>query len=130
MTAPGPASLRREIGVGILTFAALAAGQPLDQALFPGAGEKVTPVGIAVTLACSLGHAMWISMDRRRRGHNVGAWRYFAILLGPLAVVVYLILEYRGRGVLGALVYAAGLTAAVLLGGAAAYGVFLLQTRA
>lgn len=44
-----------------------------------------------------LGHGIWLSMDRRRRGLEMGGWRYAVIFLGPLAIWLYLILEYRQR---------------------------------
>jgi len=44
-----------------------------------------------------LGHGVWLSMDRRRRGLDVGCWRYGVLFFGPLAIWTYMILEYRAR---------------------------------
>ena len=44
-----------------------------------------------------LGHGIWLSMDRRRRGLEVGRWRYAVIFFGPLAIWAYMALEYRAR---------------------------------
>jgi len=46
------------------------------------------------------GHALWLSMDRRRRGLEVGAWRFGVVFFGFLAVWLYLLLEYRMKGFL------------------------------
>ncbi len=46
-----------------------------------------------------LGHGLWLSMDRRRRGLEMGRWRYAVVFLGPLAIWIYLTLEYRARAV-------------------------------
>ncbi|HVE42529.1 MAG TPA: hypothetical protein VNM14_21800 [Planctomycetota bacterium] len=54
---------------------------------------------IAATLLWWLGHGMWLSMDRRRRGLEMGKWRYAVVFLGPLAIWIYLVLEYRSRAV-------------------------------
>lgn len=125
--AAGGSPLRRERIVAALTLGILAAAAPLDQWMFPDEGEKHTPVTLVAGFASVLGHAMWISMDRRRRGRQVGAWRFFAICLAPLAIPAYLVLEYRWRGLLGAVVYFLLLATALLLGGAGAYGVYRLQ---
>ncbi|HZE99195.1 MAG TPA: hypothetical protein VE981_19480 [Planctomycetota bacterium] len=41
------------------------------------------------------GNATWITLDRKRRGREVGFWRFAALFLGPAALVVYILLEYR-----------------------------------
>jgi len=43
------------------------------------------------------GNALWITMDRRRRGFEVGSWRFATIFLGPAVICVYIILEYKER---------------------------------
>ncbi len=47
----------------------------------------------------AFGNAAWISLDRKRRGKPVGGWRFAAIFLGPIAVCLYIILEYRDRAI-------------------------------
>ena len=54
---------------------------------------------VATNLTWWLGHALWLSMDRRRRGLEGGRWRYWVIFFGPLAIWAYLVLEYRARAV-------------------------------
>lgn len=57
-------------------------------------GER-TPLTFVAGLIILFTQGAWISMDRRRRGREVGYWRFGAILLGPLVIGIYLILEYR-----------------------------------
>ena len=52
---------------------------------------------LMMTLLNSFANAMWINMDRRRRGREIGYWRWAAILFGPAATLLYLILEYKAR---------------------------------
>jgi len=53
---------------------------------------------VAAGLIWWLGHAVWLSMDRSRRGLDSGGpWRYLVIFLGPVAIWLYLIVEYRLR---------------------------------
>ena len=73
--------------IGIDTY-----GVPFDKI-----GEKHTPLGIIGALVALFGQVLWISMDRRRRGLEIGPWRALTIFLGPLAISIYLILEYRIR---------------------------------
>lgn len=39
-------------------------------------------------------------MDRKRRGREVGLWRFGAILLGPLVILLYVIVEYKSKALL------------------------------
>lgn len=88
--------------------------------LFPEATaqDRNTPGTILAGLATAFGQVGWISMDRRRRGHEVGPWRFFALFCGPLAIWTYLALEYRSRAVylipLSFLVYVATFGTGVL----------------
>jgi hypothetical protein len=59
--------------------------------------ERTTLLSILGTLVWWFGHALWLTMDRRRRGLEVGRWRYGVIFFGPFAIWLYLILEYRAR---------------------------------
>lgn len=52
----------------------------------------------------ALGHALWITLDRQRRGREVGLWRFAAIITGPFAVWLYLCSEYGLRGFVWVLV--------------------------
>lgn len=47
----------------------------------------------------AFGNAAWISLDRKRREKPVGGWRFAAIFLGPIAICLYIILEYRDRAI-------------------------------
>ncbi len=58
---------------------------------------KTTLRTIMGTLVGWFGHALWLSMDRRRRGLEIGGWRFGVIFFGPLAIWLYLTLEYRLR---------------------------------
>jgi hypothetical protein len=95
----GGPTLRQEwilIGVvGLLTSACLA----IDAATFPTAAREGTrtPLTWVAVILAGLGHGAWISMDRRRRGLEVGFWRFGAILLGPLVIAMYLAREYGLR---------------------------------
>ena len=59
------------------------------------AAGRITLPGVLGGLSLLLGQSLWITMDRRRRGLEVGWWRYGAIYLGPLAIWAYFLLEYR-----------------------------------
>jgi hypothetical protein len=59
--------------------------------------DKTTLLSIVGALLWWFGHALWLTMDRRRRGLEVGRWRYGVIFFGPLAIWLYLVLEYRVR---------------------------------
>lgn len=109
-------------GWGILALAT-----PLDVLLFPESGERHTPISIFAGLILLLAHLIWISMDRTRRGREVGAWRFLAIFLGPLAVCLYLLLEYRLRGVLYILYYVALIAGGWLTGIALSFGLLRIQ---
>ncbi|MBI2898911.1 MAG: hypothetical protein HYY17_01890 [Planctomycetes bacterium] len=47
-----------------------------------------------------IGQAVWITIDRRRRGREIGGWWFGIIFLGPLVAWIYLALEYRARALL------------------------------
>jgi len=120
-------TLRQEFILVGIASAILCVAVAMESAMGPGATTdgSATPVKIMGALACVVGQAGWITMDRKRRGREVGVWRWLAILFGPLAIVIYLALEYRGRALyliplcLGIYVAAIGLGAAggMLLGG-------------
>ena len=58
---------------------------------------KKTPYDILAMILHSIGCALWISMDRKRRGLEVGKWRTAAVFFGPAVICIYLIVEYKGR---------------------------------
>ncbi len=71
----------------------------IDMVTFPketGRGER-TLLSFVAVLVAAFSHAAWISMDRNRRGLPVGIWRFGAVLLGPVAIGIYLLAEYRLR---------------------------------
>ena len=96
---PWKPTLRQEwilVAVACAVFVLLVAFEPVA---FPKAAteEEHNPISIAGMLLNAFAHVGWISMDRKRRGREVGAWRFLTLFFGPLALWVYLALEYRGR---------------------------------
>jgi len=63
-------------------FASEGRGMPMD-----------IPAGVVAMLA----QAMWITMDRKRLGLEMGWWRFAAILVGPLAIWMHLLMNYGLR---------------------------------
>jgi hypothetical protein len=94
-----PVTVRQEwMVIGVCAAAMIAAealGYWSDPAGFTK--DRTTGFDILGTLIGWFGHALWLTMDRRRRGLEIGAWRYGVIFFGPLAIWLYLILEYRRR---------------------------------
>lgn len=60
------------------------------------ANQKTVYSWIALLLN-ALGHGLWITLDIKRRGREVGWWRFWAIFTGPVTVWFYLALAYRRR---------------------------------
>jgi len=92
-------TLKQEWLLIAVAAAAVATLLTIDAVTFPQAsdrGERTPLTWVAVVLT-AFTHAAWISMDRARRGRTVGAWRFGAILLGPVVLAIYLIAEYRLR---------------------------------
>ena len=81
--------------VGVL----VAACCTIDAFVFPKEFDegKRTPLSWVAVILVALGHGVWITMDRNRRGRNIGYWRFGAIFLGPVTIAIYLMLEYRLR---------------------------------
>lgn len=136
MTEPAPPppapeekpTLRQEFILIAVIGAMFSLSIALEPVLFPElrmTPDRTTPLEIVGAIAVAVGQAVWITMDRKRRDREVGAWRWFALLVGPIALCVYLIVEYRGRALylvplcLGVYVFATalGIAGAVLLGG-------------
>ena len=94
-----PITLRQEWLFLAVVGPILAAFVVADALAFPNEFEKGkhTPLSVIGGIAATVAQGVWITMDRRRRGREVGWWRFGSIFLGPLAVWLYLILEYRGR---------------------------------
>jgi hypothetical protein len=87
--------------------------------------ERHPPLlSLLAALVNAFANAMWITMDRKRRGREVGWRRFAAVFFGPPALAVYILLEYRQR----ALIYRP-LLAGVYLGTWCfpVIGVFLLR---
>jgi len=72
----------------------------------------------------AFGNATRISLDRKRRGRPVGAWRFAAIFLGPVVICLCVILEYRERSIFLLPIVVAVYGATIILRGIA---VVLLQ---
>lgn len=81
----------------IAGFSAAGIAATIASLLLDDPREKLRVFEIAANLIWWLGHAVWLSMDRNRRGLESGGWRYAVIFLGPLAIWLYLIVEYRLR---------------------------------
>jgi hypothetical protein len=64
-----------------------------------GVGQHPPMFSFLGMLFIAFGNAAWISLDRKRRGKAVGGWRFAAIFLGPIAICVYIIVEYRDRAI-------------------------------
>ena len=47
---------------------------------------KRTPWGCAAGIVSALVHGIWITLDARILGRQVGAWRFAAFFLGPLTI--------------------------------------------
>src|SRR3954469_18036618 len=93
------ASLKKEwllIGIAAAVVAALLT---IDMVTFPeeSARGQRTPLTFVAVIVTAFTHGAWITLDRNRRGRTVGIWRFGAILLGPIAIGIYLLAEYRLR---------------------------------
>jgi len=58
---------------------------------------KTTPYAIIAAIINSIGCSLWIAMDRKRRGQEPGALRWAGLFLGPAAVCLQILLDYKGR---------------------------------
>jgi len=88
----------RKQWITIAVFSALGVAATIASVFFDDPREKLKVFDVAARLIWWLGHAVWLSMDRSRRGLETGgAWRYAVIFLGPLAIWFYLLVEYRAR---------------------------------
>ena len=100
MTDPSPGTtvtVQKE-WITIAGFAAAGIAATVASVLFDDPREKFRVFQVAANLIWWLGHAVWLSMDRNRRGLESGSgWRYAVIFLGPIAIWLYLIVEYRAR---------------------------------
>jgi hypothetical protein len=72
---------------------------PLSSSESPDGGNP-NPFEFMAAIAWWLGHGVWVSMDRRRRGLEVGYWRFLVLFFGFLATWTYMLLEYRLKGLL------------------------------
>ncbi len=93
--------LQEWIFIGVISLIAVAAGA-LETKYFTEAPDAtgVSPLNLLLMIVGAVGQGLWITMDRTRRGREVGWWRWGAILLGPLAIWLYLALEYGPRALL------------------------------
>jgi len=80
---------------GAITSACLT----VDVLAFPKDFEQGnrTPLTWVAGIVTAIGHGLWITMDRNRRGREIGWWRFGAIFLGPVAISLYLMHEYGLR---------------------------------
>ena len=56
-------------------------------------GER-TPWGCVAGLVTALSHGIWITIDARILNRPVGAWRFLAFFVGPLAIWLWLAVRY------------------------------------
>src|SRR2546425_817204 len=72
---------------------------------------KPRPFDLLGAFFSAIAHASWITLDCQRHGRPVGPWRWGAILIGPLAIWMYLAVAYGRRSLylipISVLVYAA-----------------------
>jgi hypothetical protein len=61
------------------------------------AGGQMTPFTCFAAALGALTQMLWITMDCKRNGREVGWWRFAAFFLGPLAIWIYLGAQCRGR---------------------------------
>lgn len=54
-----------------------------------------TPWSCAAGFLTALAHGIWISLDCRILGVRVGAWRFAAFFLGPLAIWCHMLVRYH-----------------------------------
>jgi len=58
--------------------------------------DRAAPIfGVLTGLLDMFAAGMWGTMDRRRRGLEIGYWGF-----GPVALGLYIIIEYRGRALI------------------------------
>jgi hypothetical protein len=99
---PKPITVRDEwilVGIfsAIVVFLEVVGPLSSSEPQRPGAPN---PFEFMAAIAWWLGHGVWISMDRRRRGLEVGYWRFLVLFFGFLATWAYMVLEYRMKGFL------------------------------
>jgi hypothetical protein len=61
-------------------------------------GER-TPWGCAAGMVTALAHGIWITIDARILNRPVGAWRFAAFFLGPIAIWLWLAVGYGWKAV-------------------------------
>ena len=96
---PGAPTLRAEIKFVVVISVVMMFLIGIDIWNSLGRGmERQPPIfSVLAGLMNAFANAMWITMDRKRRGHEVGGWRFGAIFFGPAALCLYIILEYKDR---------------------------------
>ena len=107
-SASGPRiTLGQEWAVIAGTLAILWALMTLEFFLDPEGfyAEGHTPFGVLMMIVAILGQAIWISMDRTRRGLEVGWWRFTTVLAGVIVIPVYLVTQYNLKGLGLTLIY-------------------------
>jgi hypothetical protein len=91
-----------------------------------------TPFSMAAGFLTMLAHGAWITLDCKILNRRVGAWRFAAFFLGPLAIWPYLLQAYRLRALmlipLSALVYMAPIGIIVITAALGAIPSSLIET--
>lgn len=111
---------RAVLAAGAVLFAAAVAAEGI---LYPEATKtgRATPLTFAGAVIAILAHALWIILDLRRRGRPRGRWPLFGFAFGPVAVIVYLALEYPERRIRLIAIYFGIVLATALAGLGAAF---------
>jgi hypothetical protein len=84
------------IGIAVLLTAGFLTAEAIEFPAEHDQGKKTLWSFLAMAVVC-LAQVGWISLDRRRRGREMGSWRFGVVLLGPLVIAIYLLVEYRVR---------------------------------
>ena|SRR5436190_23885227 len=67
-----------------------------DDATEPQQG-KTKAYEVIATIVNGIGCSLWIAMDRKRRGQEPGILRWAGLFIGPAAVCLQILLDYKGR---------------------------------
>ena len=92
MDSAGTPGVRRRMTQWIMVaawIAAIAGLTIMDLNHSPDGGH--TPWGCTAGIMTAFVHGAWITLDCHIRDRRVGAWRFAAFFLGPLAIWLYLV---------------------------------------
>jgi hypothetical protein len=82
----------------LYTFCFIAIGAEIVDVLIGGVDRcRMNSFDCLSFAVIAIGGAIWISMDRRRRGLKDGWWPFFTLIFGLWVIGLYLCFEYRRR---------------------------------